>query len=251
MPRFSSERGRRYAHAAREKSLDQLALRTDHSTSGRNSSHLTPVSFSMVGQRSAGTRVRDQWPIACLVTPSDFANLGLPPIASAAREIASITETVKHYSTQCKHWWPEPARCTLTTMETGASEIIEKLKEGLALPGKSLIGLQKATGKSRQAVYAWLKTGRIAKKHIPAVCRYFGRPIAWLWGEDEEFDTETMEFSRAFSLLNANERRRWKEALVSSRESEVAMTHTEPGKWTGPSLGHPAQKKKKKPQREA
>ena len=71
----------------------------------------------------------------------------------------------------------------------------------------------KATGMSRQAVYEWLKTGRIAKKHLPAVCRYFEQPLAWLWDEDS-FDDETLEFAREFAALSKPERRRWQMMLM-------------------------------------
>jgi hypothetical protein len=100
-----------------------------------------------------------------------------------------------------------------------AADIAAKLRAELDDPeagrlrGLTAAGLAEATDQSRQSVYSWLKTGRIHKRHLPAICRYFGKPLAWLWDADE-FDAETIDFAREFSTLTAPERRRWMMAIL-------------------------------------
>lgn len=44
--------------------------------------------------------------------------------------------------------------------------------------------IAEATGVSAQGVGAWLRTGRIDKRHFPALSKLTGKPLAYFHGED-------------------------------------------------------------------
>src|SRR5574337_1442446 len=70
-----------------------FTLRTDHFTSGRRSSHRTPVSSSRRGHHSAGTRVTDHWyTTAGLLSPS-FLDSALAPPASLIAYLVAAAES--------------------------------------------------------------------------------------------------------------------------------------------------------------
>ena len=76
-------RGRIVVMILRWLKRNQLLRRTDQSTSGRSSSHLTapPVTRSMSGHRSAGVELLFHLLTACGETPMSFANAVCPPHA--------------------------------------------------------------------------------------------------------------------------------------------------------------------------
>ncbi|SOY65627.1 putative phage repressor [Cupriavidus phytorum] len=60
----------------------------------------------------------------------------------------------------------------------------QKLKEALDSGAMDAAALAKACGVSRQAVYGWLKTGRVAKEHLPVFAKLSGKPLEWWLGSD-------------------------------------------------------------------
>ncbi|SPA44635.1 LexA family transcriptional regulator [Cupriavidus taiwanensis] len=60
----------------------------------------------------------------------------------------------------------------------------QKLKEALDSGAMDPAALAKECGVSRQAVYGWLKTGRVAKEHLPVFAKLSGKPLEWWLGSD-------------------------------------------------------------------
>ncbi len=56
-----------------------------------------------------------------------------------------------------------------------AAKLAEAMKNPLIKPAE----LARACDMSIQAVQGWLKTGRIDKKHLPALAAATGRPLEW------------------------------------------------------------------------
>lgn len=59
----------------------------------------------------------------------------------------------------------------------------QKLKEAIDGGRLDPAVLAIECGVSRQAVYGWLKTGRVAKEHLPVFARLSGNPLEWWLGD--------------------------------------------------------------------
>jgi SOS-response transcriptional repressor LexA/predicted DNA-binding transcriptional regulator AlpA len=66
------------------------------------------------------------------------------------------------------------------------SKLQEAFDDGVLEPGP----LAKECGVSRQAIYGWLKTGRVDKKHLPVFARMSGKSLAWWLGADSELTSQ-------------------------------------------------------------
>ena len=64
--------------------------------------------------------------------------------------------------------------------------LAQKLKAAMLDKGVKPAELAREFGVKAPSVYDWLEFGRIAKKHIPKLAEYFGKPVGWWPGEDEE-----------------------------------------------------------------
>lgn len=62
----------------------------------------------------------------------------------------------------------------------------QKLKEALDSGSLDAGALAKECGVTRQAVYGWLKTGRVAKEHLPVFARLSGKPLGWWLGSEND-----------------------------------------------------------------
>lgn len=65
----------------------------------------------------------------------------------------------------------------------------QKLQEALDSGALDAASLAKECGVTRQAVYGWLKTGRVAKEHLPVFSRLSGKPLEW-WLRSDVSKTE-------------------------------------------------------------
>jgi len=61
-----------------------------------------------------------------------------------------------------------------------------KLTEKLSNTGLTDRELAEHFGVTKQAIYSWRKTGRIAKSRLPGLAALTGTTIAWWVGDDEE-----------------------------------------------------------------
>jgi phage repressor protein C with HTH and peptisase S24 domain len=66
----------------------------------------------------------------------------------------------------------------------------QKLREAFDSGALDASALAKECGVSRQAVYGWLKTGRVAKEHLPIFARLSGKSLAWWLGAGEDASTQ-------------------------------------------------------------
>jgi len=73
----------------------------------------------------------------------------------------------------------------------------QKLQEALDSGALDAAVLAKECGVTRQAVYGWLKTGRVAKEHLPVFSRLSGKPLEWWLRSDvsKTEDDSTLKFS--------------------------------------------------------
>lgn len=169
------------------------------STSGRSSSTVTTldVARSIAMQRTIGSgRVPwAHWCTACGVTPSRRAVSRIPPRETSARSSGEIAlsisaPTIKHYlpsrqalplllgalpnylmAPTTKHVVPAPNNAWLG----------ERIRLAMLEAGVKQKDLAAALGIKPQAITDMLKTGRIAKRHLPVLSELLQKPIEhWL-----------------------------------------------------------------------
>lgn len=95
-----------------------------------------------------------------------------------------MVDTVKHHFTHVKHnllvagspQWDHPAMLD-------ANQLKDRFNR--AVTGIPAIRISEACNVSPQAVSQWKRTGRIDKKHFPALTALTGRPLAYWLGEED------------------------------------------------------------------
>lgn len=73
----------------------------------------------------------------------------------------------------------------------------QKLQQALDSGVMDAAALARECGVTRQAVYGWLKTGRVAKEHLPIFARLSGKPLEWWLNSDVSFTKD--EFTQSSS----------------------------------------------------
>lgn len=74
-------------------------------------------------------------------------------------------------------------------MLSTSEKIRTKLAEVLQTSSLRQADIAEACGVSKQAIQGWIKTGRIDKKHLPALASISGRPLSW-WLDAEESNAQ-------------------------------------------------------------
>ena len=59
-------------------------------------------------------------------------------------------------------------------------DLAQRLKDALEESGTTQADLARACGVTDQAVYDWLKTGRISKQHLPTIAALTGKTLEYL-----------------------------------------------------------------------
>lgn len=79
--------------------------------------------------------------------------------------------------------WHLPHRMDMTSHREERINLGEKLREAIDSGLLDPAALARECGVSRQAVYGWLKTGRVAKEHLTVFARLSGKPLEWWLGD--------------------------------------------------------------------
>lgn len=75
-----------------------------------------------------------------------------------------------------------------------SKDLAEKLKFQMGVRKTKPPELAELCGIKTPSVYDWINYGRIAKKHIPKLAEFFGTPLAyWLGGDEEDEDVDPLE----------------------------------------------------------
>jgi transcriptional regulator with XRE-family HTH domain len=69
---------------------------------------------------------------------------------------------------------------------TESLKLAEKLRNAMAANEVTPTQLAKEFGVKPPSVYDWMQFGRVAKKHIPKLAEYFGKPVGYWLGDEEE-----------------------------------------------------------------
>jgi hypothetical protein len=69
---------------------------------------------------------------------------------------------------------------------TTQMELARRLSQAMSETGTTHTDLAAACGVRVPSVYGWLKTGRIAKRHLLTFVDFFGRPLSWWLGKDTD-----------------------------------------------------------------
>jgi len=69
-----------------------------------------------------------------------------------------------------------------------SKDLAELLKAQMAAKGTKPAELAELCGVKAPSVYDWINYGRIAKKHIPRLAEFFGTPLGYWLGSDEDED---------------------------------------------------------------
>jgi len=119
-------------------------------------------------------------------------------------------------------------RCV--TKPSGKADIGRRLAQELARLGKTKTELAVAMEMSLQSVGAWIKTGRIDRKHHPAMMK-LGIDVPWVLtavgqpGKPRlaDFSPEALEIARLYEMCPASER----ESLLKRVRNDVQMALNE------------------------
>lgn len=89
-------------------------------------------------------------------------------------------------------------------MLSTSQRLAEKLEEAIRESQLKQTDIAIACGVTKQAVQGWLKTGRIAKNHLPKLADITGRPLAWwLAGEHTDELVQQDENARILTELKS------------------------------------------------
>lgn len=199
--------------------------RTDHITSGRNSSHLMPVTASMSGQASAGTRSFFQRETDALETflplaVRSSARRDEPPTAAQARSNADFSVTsimVAEYDTpqlrlaqlpSCNDGW---ASYALLDMEF-AAQFGERLRKARTAKGLTQTTLGEKLAIKKANVSQWENGHHMPDlEQLAALCDATGMSADWMLGRTQkELSAEALSEAHAYDSLSAEEQRKWR-----------------------------------------
>lgn len=89
-------------------------------------------------------------------------------------------------------------------MLSTSQRLAGKLEEVIRESNLKQSDIAVACGVTKQAVQGWIKTGRIAKNHLPKLAEISGRPLTWwLAGEQTEEEPQTNESARILNELKS------------------------------------------------
>ena len=89
-------------------------------------------------------------------------------------------------------------------MLSTSQRLAGKLDEAIRESNLKQTDIATACGVTKQAVQGWLKTGRIAKNHLPKLADITGRPLAWwLAGEQTDEVVQPDENARVLTELRS------------------------------------------------
>ena len=80
-------------------------------------------------------------------------------------------------------------------MLSTSQQLAAKLEEAIRESNLKQIDIATACGVTKQAVQGWLKTGRIAKNHLPKLADISGRRLEWWLAEKQSEETELLDES--------------------------------------------------------
>lgn len=124
------------------------------------------------------------------VTPMAEARVAAPPAASTARLIALMGAKAKALLNHSQALLDIPAQHDHRAMAITAEQLAQKFNTAFPRSGKVKTSeIREACGNvSKAAITEWRRTGRIAKKHLPALAKLSGKPLAWWLGEPDSAD---------------------------------------------------------------